>query len=313
MIIDSNVVTNKEIQLVCLNNLMLHNVVITTQHGVVKFKKDFLNPIKNVSIVQGIIVTQVKKAKLELQQTVSYMELQNLAVTIVDDSASNLLCICFHDVEDGWQFGKLLATQILLKFIQEAQRKSAPNITSHGSRGVAQLTGGVFGSYTGRIGSTSQHGGTTPTSSSGDEKEEPIDYNIDAQVFNSKLSEAFRSMVNPVLKYLNKQRGIKHASLITSGHVLQSTNVDLSLNSNLKILISHTTDLMNSALDHPQVLRIEGETTNIQVIQVEHQTHLVVLCQKNADRKLMDAIINESVTLLKKIYTLLTNTQNLHR
>jgi hypothetical protein len=82
---------------------------------------------------------------------------------------------------------------------------------------------------------------------------------------------------------------------------------------------------VNSALDHPQVLRIEGETTNIQVIQVEHLTHLVVLCQKNADRKLMDAIINESVTLLKKsmlnianlltsvVYTLLTNTQNLHR
>lgn len=81
---------------------------------------------------------------------------------------------------------------------------------------------------------------------------------------------------------------------------------------------------MNSALDHPQVLRIEGETTNIQVIQVEHLTHLVVLCQKNADRKLIDAIINESVTLLKKsksyncnsnlmqciVYTLLTNTQN---
>jgi hypothetical protein len=57
---------------------------------------------------------------------------------------------------------------------------------------------------------------------------------------------------------------------------------------------------VNSALDYPQVLRIEGETTNIQVIQVEHQTHLVVLCQKNADRKLMETIINESVVLLKK-------------
>ncbi len=58
--------------------------------------------------------------------------------------------------------------------------------------------------------------------------------------------------------------------------------------------------VVNSALDYPQVLRIEGETTNIQVIQVEHQTHLVVLCQKNADRKLMETIINESVVLLKK-------------
>ncbi len=60
------------------------------------------------------------------------------------------------------------------------------------------------------------------------------------------------------------------------------------------------TRVVNSALDYPQVLRIEGETTNIQVIQVEHQTHLVVLCQKNADRKLMETIINESVVLLKK-------------
>jgi hypothetical protein len=159
----------------------------------------------------------------------------------------------------GWQFGKLLTTQILLKFVQEAQRKSAPNISSHAHTGSnttiitsksSALTGPLFGSYTGRVGS--QRGGDTPTR---DESDEPISYDIDSQVFNSKLPEAFRSMVNPVLKYcmsfitfpnrfvVNKQRGIKHASLITSGNVLQSTNTDLSLNSNLKILISHTTDL----------------------------------------------------------------------
>jgi hypothetical protein len=55
------------------------------------------------------------------------------------------------------------------------------------------LNGPLFGSYTGRVGSTR---GDTPT-----ENDEPIDYNIDSQVFNSKIPEAFRSMVNPVLKY----------------------------------------------------------------------------------------------------------------
>ncbi|KAL0488226.1 adenylosuccinate synthetase [Acrasis kona] len=283
---------------------MLHNVVITSLSGVIKFKKDFLNPIRNINIVCGIIVTQVKKAKNDLSQTISYIEMQNSAVTIVDDASSNLLCICFHDVEDGWQFGKLLATQILLKFIQEAQRKSASNVLGHHNLPISQsvtnsktitLTGQMFGSYTGRVG---PHGALVQQQT--DDKDEPVDYKIDQQVFNSKIPEAFRSMVNPVLKYLNKQRGVKHASLITSGNVLQSTNSDLSLTANLKILNSHTTDLMNSALDHPQMLRIEGETTTIQVIQVEHLTHLVVLCLKNADRKFMDAIIFESVTLLKK-------------
>jgi hypothetical protein len=48
----------------------------------------------------GVIVAQVTKAKHELSQTVSYIELQNLAVTIVDDCVSNLLCICIHDVDD---------------------------------------------------------------------------------------------------------------------------------------------------------------------------------------------------------------------
>jgi hypothetical protein len=48
----------------------------------------------------GVIVAQVTKAKHELSQTISYIEMQNLAITIVDDSVSNLLCVCIHDVED---------------------------------------------------------------------------------------------------------------------------------------------------------------------------------------------------------------------
>lgn len=96
-----------------------------------------------------------------------------------------------------------MATQILLKFIQEAQRKSAPNIiplhhstrdvisvSANQNKGGTTATGPTFGSYTGRV-----------NSQTGEEKEEHIDYNIDQQLFNSKIPEAFRSTVNPVLKY----------------------------------------------------------------------------------------------------------------
>lgn len=57
---------------------------------------------------------------------------------------------------------------------------------------------------------------------------------------------------------------------------------------------------MNSALDHPQALRLEGEQSNIQVIQAEQYTHLVILCQKKANQQKVDEAIRNAVALIRK-------------
>lgn len=57
---------------------------------------------------------------------------------------------------------------------------------------------------------------------------------------------------------------------------------------------------VNSALDHPQTLRIEGDTVNIQIIHVEHLTHLVVVSLKNADQKKVDTVVNQASDLIRK-------------
>jgi len=49
---------------------------------------------------------------------VTYMEFGSMAITMVSDEKTNLRCIIFHDKEEGLDFGRLIANQILRSFIE---------------------------------------------------------------------------------------------------------------------------------------------------------------------------------------------------
>lgn len=231
---------------------MLRNILIVTMSGIPVFNKEFLNPIPQPRLIGGLLISMISASRRTLSRKTSYIELENVAITILTDAMSGLVCAVFHDVSDGYEFGKILASQILIRFEREYGRNP---------------------------------------SSTNPQQYEP---------FHSKIPDVLRGMVHPILEILKRHRGIRHASLITSGNVLSSTNSDLSISANLRILISHSTDLMNSALDHPQTLRIEGDTVNIQIIHVEHLTHLVVVSLKNADQKKVDTVVNQASDLIRK-------------
>jgi predicted regulator of Ras-like GTPase activity (Roadblock/LC7/MglB family) len=302
---------------------MLHNIVIITlKGGVVKYKREFLYPVEKAQMLAGLFITQMKIIKREMWHTLSYVEVDKSAITIVDDEELDLACVCFHDVNDGWEFGQLLATQILLKYV-EANRSNNPRHNS----GTLQFGLGTSAPTSNNTNSsnnnmtnttatpmvrvTSTSNLITPLSSMSHTQVQKIEYNIDQAAFHSKLPDAFRSMTKPIMFDLTQQRGIEKAAFVaaqnSSNKVLPSLLADWNLEAYLGHLISTSNDLMGGS---PQTIIIDGDTTNIQVIQVAPSYHLVVHVLKHIDHKIIDIAINRAAKLLKQVYDLLMLTQN---
>ena len=53
---------------------------------------------------------------------VSYIELTNVAVSIVLNESANVFCALFHDRADGPSFGRLICSEVLSCFVEEYQQ-----------------------------------------------------------------------------------------------------------------------------------------------------------------------------------------------
>jgi len=317
----------------------------------------------------------MKITKREMRHTLSYVEFDKIAVTIVDDDELDLACVVFHDVSDGWEFGQLLATQILLKYLEANNVKpihfnsasssnlnnningsnnnnntnnninsnnSNNNNNNHSMNGSGHNSigsGGIMiGNRMGNNGTSSiSIASSAPTSiattsrpssnnltqlsfhnssnsgngGSGFGSANKIEYNIEQSVFHTKLSDAFKSMTLPIMFNLQQQRGIEKAAFVSAHNsnnkVLSSIFADWNLEAFLGHLISTSNDLVGGT---PQSIVIEGDATNIQVIQVAPSYHLVCYVLKNIDPKIIEMAIHKAVKLLRQVHDLLTHTHS---
>jgi hypothetical protein len=101
---------------------MLKNVIIMTGAGVVIFEKVWVDS-ESVQTEKGrllgsLITTMLEFSRQSTGLIVSYLEFSEVAISIVDDSKTKLICTLFHEKEDGADFGQMIATQILRSFIE---------------------------------------------------------------------------------------------------------------------------------------------------------------------------------------------------
>jgi hypothetical protein len=72
--------------------------------------------------VGSLLTAMLEFSLVTAGMPVSYIELSGLGVTIVGSEATKVFCALFQDREDGADFGKLLATEILNAFQDEYSR-----------------------------------------------------------------------------------------------------------------------------------------------------------------------------------------------
>jgi hypothetical protein len=122
---------------------MLHNVLIMTGSGLAVFEKIWVHdPKRQVSekgrLFGSLITTMQEFSRQSTGMVVTYVEFGQIAVSIVDDARTKLICTLFHDLTDGADFGKIIATSILRSFLEtfpDVNFSGAPNVATFNAFG----------------------------------------------------------------------------------------------------------------------------------------------------------------------------------
>jgi len=100
---------------------MLRFVIITTGTGTLLFEKVWqYNPHTDGkgNMIASLLTAMEEYSKQSTGLFVTYMEFGSGAITLVSDETTLQRCILFHDKEEGAEFGRLIANQILRTFIE---------------------------------------------------------------------------------------------------------------------------------------------------------------------------------------------------
>ncbi|CAM9195508.1 unnamed protein product [Choristocarpus tenellus] len=95
---------------------MIRNVLIMASSGLVLFSKEFVNSLSQPRMVGSLLTAMLEFSVLTAGMQVSYVELTNVAVTLVANDKNKIFCALFHDREDGATFGRLIASEVLNSF-----------------------------------------------------------------------------------------------------------------------------------------------------------------------------------------------------
>jgi predicted regulator of Ras-like GTPase activity (Roadblock/LC7/MglB family) len=97
---------------------MLRNLIIVSTSGLLLFSKIFQvkSGSKQDQFLGGIVIAMLKQSVFKTGLPVSFIELSKVGVAIV--SNPKVACALFVDINDGMEFAKLLARELLDTFTQ---------------------------------------------------------------------------------------------------------------------------------------------------------------------------------------------------
>ncbi|KAJ5076713.1 late endosomal/lysosomal mp1 interacting protein [Anaeramoeba ignava] len=240
---------------------MLHNVLIISRAGMLLFNKDFLTQLEKPGLLASLISTIFNFSLDSTGMAVSYIELTKLAITVVNDDATHIYCVLFHDMEDGAEFGKIVANEILDRFKKEYNMD-----------------------FNNTILVKSFHG------------------------FHSKIPDAIRNTVRPVLVKLQRTPGVKNALLVEDTVVTYAARqIDqLGVVANIRALLISSSEMMSLKADSPFYVSIDNNENLIHISKIE-KALLVVVSKKSENNEICAEAIHEAVEMLKKVFSILSN------
>mmetsp|Transcript_361 Transcript_361/g.356 ORF Transcript_361/g.356 Transcript_361/m.356 type:complete len:251 (+) Transcript_361:128-880(+) len=98
---------------------MIRNFILMATSGLLLFSKEFVNSIAQPRLVGSLLTALLEFSQQTTGMSVSYIELTNVALTMITDETTKVFCALFYDREDGPAFGHLLCKEILRAFIEQ--------------------------------------------------------------------------------------------------------------------------------------------------------------------------------------------------
>ena len=105
---------------------MLKNILVVSSSGLGLFSKEYETSVSQPRLIGSLLTAIAEFSKNVAGMPVSYIQLKGVAVTIV--ATFDISCAIFHSADDGPEFGKLIATQILSTFFSTYSKDLKNNI-----------------------------------------------------------------------------------------------------------------------------------------------------------------------------------------
>jgi len=96
---------------------MLRNLIIISSSGIVLFSKEFIRAVAKPRMIGGLITAMLDFSEQRTGLPVSFIDLSTVGVAVCSNPACKVICALFYDIEDGHEFGKLIASEILHSFV----------------------------------------------------------------------------------------------------------------------------------------------------------------------------------------------------
>jgi len=112
---------------------MLRNLLLISTSGIVLYSKEFVRAVAKPRLIGGLVTAMLDFAEQRTGLPVSYIELSTVGVSMVTNKNARVTCALFYDIEDGQEFGQLLAQEILHAFVQTYSSPNEEKISATGA------------------------------------------------------------------------------------------------------------------------------------------------------------------------------------
>merc|ERR1719461_964852 len=236
---------------------MLYNVILFSKAGMTVFQKEFIpNDKIKPRIFTGIITAMNKKTAniLPFGSPCCYLEFDNISLSIVQNTKYSINCLLLYSKVCGEEFGKLIATELVESFCSEFGDE------------IIKLK------KSDKIGEDEKH----------------------FKEFENKIAPAIKNSISPILEFLQSQKDINIAMLISSDQLLPHNHrVDaISFVSEYRSLMFQTKQIMSLCTETDNEVIIYAHDSIIMVRKIE-MASLVITINKNTNNKKQTFVLIE--------------------
>lgn len=99
--------------------MTLRNVIVFAPSGLVLFAKEYGQAVAQPRLLGSLLTAMTEFAMQTTAMHPTYIEMSSMAITMVRDDVAMVSCALVHDRNDTASFGRLIACEILLAFVEE--------------------------------------------------------------------------------------------------------------------------------------------------------------------------------------------------
>lgn len=311
---------------------MLHRILIISPSGMILYSKEFtidiMNKTNKSTQLAGIITAMHSFSYQRTGYNISYIQCDNISVSLYRHNDTQLTCALFHDTSDSEIVGQLLCKTYITTFISYYNNQL--NTFNYG------VTTDKFIEFNNRIYNITRNSvkpildelestrgiicvllinSTGDTLTTGNSM--LINNNINLFNNNDTIGKMNLSLMtfqqlqqitsNGNNSYYHNNNNLHNNNMINNNNAIKHSDIDkLSVLANHQALISTANDIMNSQYDTLHTITLRSRRSTL-VLHRLYKCSLIVLMKNSVDQNTCNVAIDKAANILRKIIQIAMN------